>query len=151
MPVRRGKAILDDSGKAILDDSGKALLDDSSYVVSGRFFYPLTASFSGGAKIFKMRLSDNARLMVITLGGNDYEEPASAVLKIKTDSQTISKTLSRDVGAPIGEWYCEWSQEEISALSAGSHRCEVFSTQPDNTNATFPSDGKLTVKVQAIL
>lgn len=151
MPVKTGKAILDDSGKAILDDSGNAFVDDAQYVANGHRFGDLTAVFSGGAKVYSMRTGDDSRETVLTLGGTDYEEPQTVTLRIKTDGGVTSKTLTHDDGATTGEWYCDWTSDEIGALGEGTHRADVRATFLDGSQATFPTTGKLTIKILPII
>jgi hypothetical protein len=98
------------------------------------------------SKTYKMRDGDDVRDMEIHLTENGQElsvAPASAVLKINNGGTILTRNLTGS-GAT---WNYRWTDADFEALGAGTFLAEVYCTFEDESNATFPTSGSLSIVI----
>jgi hypothetical protein len=102
------------------------------------------------SKKYTMREGDDVRDMEINLTENGKElsaAPTEAVLKINKSGTIITRNLTGSGST----WNYRWTDADFNALGVGVFPAEVYCTFSDGSNATFPTNGVLTIVVLSIM
>lgn len=100
---------------------------------------------------YKLRKGDDVRDMEITLLENRKllsATPTSAILKINVNGVIKTRVLTHKGG---NVWAYRWLDADFVDIPVGTYSAEVYCTFVDNSNATFPTNGALTIIIQPIM